>query len=164
MNKTIVILVFVMANLLASDFVSAQTFNGYRIGDWGLFEDGDYCWMATRLQSKSNRAITLAFDSDGDPAILLEPGASEKFHTWDSIVLRAGKDEFEFIYNEQWARPASKADHDKVLSAILTQSRLLFEASGTNSKRTRKFEGHFKTKRADKAVAALKKRCDWRAD
>lgn len=156
---------FVLAVLLAPISAVSQTFTtGNFIGVWSLFEDGDYCWIATRFSGKPKRAMTFILDNDGDPAILLGPGASEKFTVWKSIVLKTGTGSFDFAPDGVWARPVSKADNKRIISALMGEDTLFLTAIASNSKGTREIDGRFKTKRAAKGITAMKKRCGWRAD
>ncbi len=163
--KPFVLRILCAVVFLAPGALFAQTFTTCTFkGVWCVFEDGDYCWMATKFTGKPTRQMLLMIGTNCEPVVLLRADAAERYSQWDGLLLRAGSQTFPMVPDDGWALAVSKSDHKKIVSAVLNTEGVFFEGTATNSKRTRKFEGCFKTKHASKAIAAMKKRCVWCAD
>ncbi|WP_170386993.1 hypothetical protein [Ruegeria atlantica] len=148
--------------IAASDSGIAQEtfYNKGRVAHWGLFKDGDYCWMATRMVPKGRiQEITLMVDSESKTFIQLTPTRATKALVWENLSLSTDAKAVSFEDDEGWGINPSK-DQSATTQEMLSFRRVNFDGLMVKGQQRIQVQGHFKTKKGLEAYKKMVEHCD----
>lgn len=130
-----------------------------RLGNWALFEDDGYCWMATNGKGLANGdRLLLTVDLAGEAALFLDIGGGALFDDTTDHIMNLGARKVAFRSRGAWAWTKRKSP-ERLLETILASNEIGYEVHLTgNGDRTR-LTGVWETDEARQAYDTLRESC-----
>ncbi len=125
------------------------------IGHWSIFQDDNYCWMATNfVPSGRKREMVLMVDNEGKIFVQLNPPTLTGNFDWQKISLSTDKIAFVLKDDGGWG-VYPKSDHSKIRKQVLSSDKVNFDGSFTANHRRFGLRGHFKTGSGENAYKTM---------
>lgn len=128
------------------------------LGSWSFFEDGDYCWIATRAGGISSNGFLLMVDNHGEIFLHYLGGGTTGFTRGGKMLVNVGARQIAFEAGGKWAHPVSR-DSQSVLNTLLSVNRAEYELSIGRKSSARTKRGRFSLRRGPEAYRTLIDAC-----